>query len=103
MNRMELIKTLTRRAPAPVAPKPRGLHCATTGSEPVAVAKPKDRKRTSVVLTSGSWGPINRTVAHEYDWLNKPDRKAKPGIKAGHRHEPHALTMIAERLKRRWH
>ena len=74
------------------------MHCAATGQ--ATKERPRDRKRTSGVLTSGSWGPINRTIAHRFDWLKAGDEPTEK--KAGFRHEAHALTRIAAKLKPAW-
>jgi hypothetical protein len=77
--------------------KPKGLHVAQTGAEPVTNNRPKDRKRTSGRYDRGSLGPVNQPRALTYAWVQEPDLKTGTSVKAGFRHEPHALTNIANK------
>lgn len=95
MNRLELIKNMAKRAAAPAGYQAKGVHCVSTGVDPVANKKPKDRKRTSGRYDRGSLGPINRPQGLKYDWVKKPDLKPSASFKAVFRHEPHPLTKAA--------
>lgn len=95
---MEMIARLTRKAAPLAVTKPKGLYCASTGTQPITDNRPKDRKRGLGVMLHGSWGLINRPT--ERVWIRTPDATAKPGVKTGHRHGPHALTKIAEKWRK---
>ena len=96
MNRLELIKVLARKRAIASDSKPRGVF-ANAHPEQATRARQRDTKRTSGVLLRGSWGPINRPAGLRYDWVKAPDPKTGAFFKVGARHEPHALTRIAEK------
>ena len=102
-NRLEIIRAKARKVGQGAQVVAKGLY---------AVAHPEQtarRKKTGNVKAVGLIRRYNSPFGiilpgpteHTMDWIYAPNkRKAK---REGHRHEPHALSRIAEKLKRGWH
>lgn len=101
MNRMEMIRAMARKSAPIVAPKPKGLHCLATG-EPSAV-KPRQRceYKRGGNFWHGNFGASCKTPQEVAAGL-PTEAAVKPQPRTKHRHTPHALNVIAERLKRDW-
>jgi hypothetical protein len=102
MNRLEVIKSLIHRRSVREAPQRKGMYAAANPDQ-FGLLKKRGKyvKKKRIKISCTQFGILQGLEHRRKDWIKESDRK-KTGLSIKRRHEPHALTRIAEKLKRGW-